>query len=91
MKPIIIALAALLLLLQYELWFAHGSLLTAWHLKRNVAEQQTVNKKLEIRNTALSTDIKDLKSGKKAVEERARNDLGMVKKDETFYQVVKPE
>lgn len=91
MKPIIIALAALLLLLQYELWFAQGSLLTAWYLKRNVTEQQTVNKKLEIRNTALSTDIKDLKSGKKAVEERARNDLGMVKKDETFYQVVKPE
>ena len=91
MKPIIIALIALLLLLQYELWFANGSLLTAWHLKRSVAEQQKANKKLKHRNTVLSGDIKDLKSGKKAVEERARNELGMVKKDEIFYQVVKPQ
>ena len=89
MKPIIIALVLLLLLLQYELWFAKGGLLTAWHLNHSVAQQKQTNEKLKKRNTILSTDIKDLRSGKKSVEERARNDLGMIKKDETFYQVVK--
>jgi len=91
MKPIITALIVLLLLLQYELWFANGGLLSAWHLKHNVAVQQKVGQKLKKRNTVLSADIKDLKSGRKAVEERARNELGMVKKDETFYQLVKSE
>ncbi len=90
MKPIIIALVLLLFLLQYELWFANGSLLSAWRLKHSIAQQKNVNKKLKKRNMILSADIKDLKSGKQSVEEHARSDLGMIKKGETFYQVVKP-
>jgi len=89
MKLIIIALALLFLLLQYELWFANGGLVSAWHLKHSVSQQQQANQKLKQRNQVLKADIKDLKSGNEAIEERARNDMGMVKKNETLYQVVK--
>jgi cell division protein FtsB len=89
MKSIIVALVLLLIILQYELWFAKGGLFSARNLNHSVALQQTVNAKLKKRNAALSADIKDLRSGKKSVEERARNDLGMIKKGETFYQVIK--
>ena len=84
-------MVVLLLLLQYELWFANGGLISAHRIKHSLAKQQKVNAKLKKRNMVLSADIKDLKSGNKSIEERARNDLGMIKKGETFYQVVKPD
>lgn len=89
MKVIIAALAFLFLALQYQLWFAKGSLMSAWRLKKDIAKQTTVNVDLQKRNDRLKADIKDLKKGKQALEGHARDDLGMIKKNETFYQVVK--
>jgi cell division protein FtsB len=88
MKAILVALVALLLLLQYRLWLGQGGLLTIWHLKQEIAEQVVENQTLKQRNNILLADIEDLKNGNEAVEERARNDLGMVKSGEHFYQVV---
>ncbi len=88
MKPIIFILGILFLVLQYEFWFSKGGAVSAWRLKQNIAVQQQNNKKVQKSNLALVADIKDLKSGNQSIEERARNELGMVKKGETFYQVV---
>ncbi len=90
MRSILIALIALLLLFQYEFWFSNGGVFSIWKLKQEILQQQAVNQQLKARNDVLLADIQDLKRGNKAIEERARNDLGMVRKGETFYQVVKP-
>lgn len=90
MKIVVAIVVAFILFLQYEFWFAKGSMLTVWHLKHNIAQQQQTNQQLKERNDALVADINNLKEGNEAVEERARNELGMVKKGETFYQVVDP-
>ncbi len=88
MRLIIITLVVLFLLLQYEFWFTKGSVLTAWKLSDRIAVQQDKNKVLDERNHALQADIVDLKQGNQAIEERARSELGMVKKSESFYQIV---
>ena len=81
-------LFALLLLLQYQLWFGNNGLLRGWQLEQKVEQQKAENEKLQERNKALEAEVRDLKHGMEAIEERARADLGMIKKDETFYQVV---
>lgn len=91
MKSIIAALVVLFLVLQYQLWFASGGLLSAWSAKEEIEKQKIINARYEKRNKHLEINIKALKHGKDALEEHARNDLGMVKKDETFYQVVKSD
>jgi cell division protein FtsB len=78
----------LLLLLQYSLWFGNGGLLRVWQLNQSVAAQKAENAKLKERNEALEAEVRDLKQGLEAIEGRARTDLGMIKKDETFFQVV---
>ena len=88
MKPIVITLVALLLLLQYELWFAPRGVIMAYRLHRALVEQSAVNAGLKERNAVLVADIHDLKSGNEAIEERARHDLGMIKSGEVFYQIV---
>lgn len=77
----------LLLLLQGQLWFGQGSLPDLWRLQKAVEAQQAENRELEERNTALAAEVQDLKSGLEAIEERARSELGMIRKGETFYQV----
>ena len=89
LKVLIFILILLLALLQYRLWFGEGSVRSIVRLKQQVAQQEAKNKKLAQRNKALVAEVRDLKSGQQAVEERARNELGMVKKGETFYQIVK--
>jgi len=89
MRIVLIALVLLFLVLQYELWFSKGGVRTALHLKTNIAKQEKQNQKLQIHNKAVHADIVDLRHGNQAVEERARNELGMVKKGETFYRVIK--
>ena len=79
-------LLALLLLLQYPLWFGSSSVVTLWRLEREVAAQNTDNARLRERNAQLSAEVLDLKNGLAAIEERARSELGMVKKGETFFQ-----
>jgi cell division protein FtsB len=88
MRIMPIVFLALIAALQYELWFSPGGIAQSWHLKRQIAQTNTQNAGLAERNAVVAADIRDLKKGKDAIEERARNDLGMVKKGETFYQVV---
>jgi len=89
MKFILVALIVLLLLLQYEFWFSDGGMKTVWQLEKNIKKQTAINEALDKRNQILIAEIKDLRSGNEAIEARARNDLGMIKKDETFYQIIK--
>jgi cell division protein FtsB len=89
-KTLAIALTALLAALQYPLWIGKGSWLKVWELDRSLEQQRGQNAKLKARNDALDVEVKDLKQGLEAVEERARLELGMIKKDEIFYQVVVP-
>ncbi len=84
-------LAAILLLLtaalQYPLWFGKGGLLAVRELDRQVAVQRDANAKLKLRNDTLDADVRDLKTGSEAIEERARSELGMVKHDEVLFQL----
>lgn len=81
-------LVVLILALQYPLWLGNGSLVDAWKLRQERDVQQAQNNMLMERNQALEAEVNDLKQGLAAIEERARSELGMIKKDETFYQVV---
>ena len=90
MKPLAIFLAFLAIALQYPLWAGKGGWMRVWELERTLAQQHEHNAKLKARNDALDAEVRDLKEGNDAIEERARLELGMVKRDETFYQVVKP-
>lgn len=87
MKILAIALGAMFLLLQYPLWLGKGGWLRVWELDRQVTQQRKVNEKLGQRNDALEGEVRDLKLGSLAVEERARYELGMVRSDETFVQI----
>lgn len=84
-----VVLVALLLLLQYQLWFGEGNVHDAGKLQQQVSVQQSENAALTHRNQELAAQVRDLKQGKAAVEEQARSDLGMIKKGETFYQIVR--
>jgi cell division protein FtsB len=88
MKAIISSLVILFVLLQFKLWFGEGSVMDVWQLKDAIAKQQATNAQLKERNQALIAEVNDLKQGLDAIEERARSELGMIKKGETFYQVV---
>jgi cell division protein FtsB len=90
MKFLVGLLLALLLLLQYRLWLSENGFRESTHLRAAVAAQQAENAALERRNRELAAEVLDLRSGSAALEERARNDLGMIGKAETFYQVVPP-
>ena len=83
-----ILLTVILLLLQYRLWFSHDGLPAVLHLHRSVEIQRQDNVVLAERNATLAADVHDLKSGLDALEECARNDLGMIKSDETFFQII---
>jgi cell division protein FtsB len=82
-------LAALLLAIQYPLWIGKGSWLRVRELDRQLVVQRDTNAKLKARNDALDAEVRDLKQGFEAIEERARMELGMIKRDEVFFQVVR--
>ena len=90
MKILAAVLAALIVLLQYPLWLGKGGWLRVWDLDRQVQAQKDQNAKVQKRNVALDAEVRDLKQGFDAVEERARYELGMVKQDEVFFQIVEP-
>jgi cell division protein FtsB len=75
-------------LLQYPLWLGKGSWLRVWNVNQQIAEQKDKNNAIKQRNDTLSAEVNDLKKGNAAIEERARTELGMIKKDEVFYQVI---
>jgi len=75
-------------LLQYRLWFGKNSVPDYLALQEDVIRQQAVNDKLKQRNKLLYADTDDLKLGTEAIEERARNELGMIKESETFFRLI---
>ena len=91
MKFVAAGLLILLVLLQYRLWFGDGSVREVAQLQTQISSQEEQNARLRERNRTLAAEVQDLKKGTTAIEERARTDLGMVGKSETFYQVVSPE
>lgn len=78
----------MLLWLQITLWFGEGGVLKLWMLQRAITTQQSENEQLIERNRTLAAEVRDLKEGFTAIEERARSELGMVRQDEQFYQVL---
>lgn len=88
MKVLIAILIVVLLLLQYKLWFGDGNMREVWALREAIEEQKKENQTLLERNAALEAEVQDLKQGLEAIEERARSELGMIKKDETFFQII---
>ena len=87
MKVLGLILFTLIILLQYPLWLGKGSWHRVWEVDQQVASQHETNQKHQIRNAALDAEVQDLKQGSVAIEERARNELGMIKQDEIFFQV----
>jgi cell division protein FtsB len=88
MRKLLILLLLLIAYLQYRLWFGDGSLQEVWELHREVEAQREENLQLRERNAALEAEVRDLQQGLDAIEEHAREDLGMIKEGETFYQLV---
>ena len=87
MRWLTVGLLAAIGLLQYPLWVGKGGWLKVWEYDRQLQAQKEVTRKLEIRNAGLDAEVRDLKQGYDAIEERARFELGMVKQDETFVQI----
>ena len=88
MKTLVTILLILLVSLQYRLWFGRGNLQEVAELESLKQETELKNEELEERNRALAAEVLDLKKGMEAVEEKARSEMGMVKEEETFYQIV---
>jgi len=88
MRWLVWLLVVLLVLLQYKLWVGDGSFAEVWDLYQQVEMQREENQQLRERNHALEAEVQDLKQGLGAIEERAREELGMIKEGETFYQII---
>jgi cell division protein FtsB len=87
-KLVTLALIALIALLQHPLWLGKGSWLRVWEVDQQMHAQRETNEKLALRNAALDAEVRDLKQGLDAIEERARSELGMIKRDEIFFQIL---
>lgn len=88
MKALIILLVSLLALVQFRLWVGDESLAEVWRLRQSIERQSAENALLKGRNQRLEAEVRDLKVGLEAVEERARFELGMIRKDEIYFQIV---
>jgi cell division protein FtsB len=82
-----LAFVAMIAALQYPMWLGKGGWFQVRELDRQLTAQRDRNAKLKARNDALDADVRDLKTGHEAIEERARSELGMVKQDEVFFQI----
>ena len=81
-------LGALIILVQFPLWLGKGGWMRVWEVDRLLDTQRGRNEQLQVRNQALDAEVRDLKQGLDALEERARYELGMIKSDEVFFQIV---
>lgn len=88
MKFFTLILIALMTAIQYPLWLGKGSWFRVWETDQQLKEQRAANQKLQARNTALDAEVRDLKQGLEAIEERARSELGMIKQDEIYFQIL---
>jgi len=90
MRLLTLVLAAMIALIQYPLWLGKGSWLRVWEVDQQISAQREINRKLQTRNSALDAEVRDLKQGLEAIEERARSELGMIRQDEIFFQIIEP-
>jgi cell division protein FtsB len=90
MRLLTLALLGLLVLIQYPLWLGKGGWLRVWELDRQLLAQSKGNERLVDRNRALEGEVRDLQQGTGAIEERARYELGLMRSDEVFVQLVEP-
>ena len=81
-------LGALIVLVQFPLWLGKGGWLRVWEVDQQLDAQRVRSGQLQVRNQALDAEVRDLKQGLDALEERARYELGMIKSDEVFFQIV---
>ena len=88
MKWLLAALVFLFVALQYRLWIGDGSLAHAHRLQNEIKTQQAENDRMRERNRILDVEVEELKTGLDTIEERARNDIGLIKKDETFFMIL---
>ena len=88
MRLLSLVLVALIVLLQYPLWLGKGGWLRVWEIDRQVTVQKDNNARLRVRNDALDAEVRDLKQGYDAIEERARYELGMIRQDEIFFHIL---
>lgn len=92
MRTLAVVLGVLIVLIQYPLWLGKGGWLKVWDTDRQLAQHKAHNDQLQARNDALDAEVRDLKQGLDAIEERARYELGLVKQDEVFFHIVdKPQ
>ncbi len=91
MRLLLLVLIALVALIQYPLWMGRGGWFAVWDSQEQVASQRSINDGLRARNAALAAEVEDLRSGTEAAEERARGELGMLKRAEVFVQILPPE
>jgi cell division protein FtsB len=88
MRLLTLIIVGLVLVLQYRIWFGQHGMQDFRELKSDVARQQAANESLEQRNQLIAADIDDLRNALEAVEERARNELGLVRPEETFFRLI---
>jgi len=88
MRLLTLLFITLIILIQYPLWFGRGGWLNVFDLQKKYQAQRAVNLELERENDALRAEVNDLKRGTDAIEERARDELGMIKKGEVFFEVI---
>ena len=88
MKWLTLALAGLVVLIQYPLWLGKGGWLRVWEVDQQIHAQREINTRLKTRNGGLEAEVRDLKQGLEAIEERARSELGMNRQDEMFFQLL---
>jgi cell division protein FtsB len=86
LRWLLVVLLLVLGMLQYRLWIAEGSLAEVQRLTRQMLEQTEVNRQLQDRNAVLEREVLDLQTGNEVVEQRAREQLGLIREDEVFYQ-----
>ena len=87
MRWLALVFLALIVALQYPMWLGKGGWLQVRELDRQIEAQRQVNEELKSRNAALDAEVRDLKTGLEAIEERARSELGMIKQNEVFFQL----
>ena len=91
MKFLTVLFVILIILIQYSLWFSRGGWLNVFYLNNKYQNQKEINQELEKQNDALRAEVNDLKKGTDAIEERARDELGMIKEGEIFFEIINTE
>ena len=89
-RALTLVLVALIVLIQYPLWLGKGSWFRVWEVDQQIRAQREANRRLQARNAGLEAEVRDLKVGLDAIEERARSELGMIRQDEMFFQIIGP-